>query len=295
MSLLEAILQGIIQGVTEFLPISSDGHLSLFQHFTSITDSNSLSFTIFLHLGTLIAVFAFFWKPIVGLVVEFFETIRDIFTGKFRFKDMSGRRRMLLMMIISLLPLLVVFVIKDKIEALATDQDIIIEGLCFLFSGALILVSSRYTAPQGAGKRAEQMRPLDALLIGILQGTATLPGVSRSGSTISSGLMLGYEREYAFEYSFILGTPAILAATMLELKDTLTSGESQEWLYILVGVVVAAVVGFFAIKLLSKVVRSGKFKYFGWYCLAIGVITLVCGMIEQISGQTIPQLMGWVA
>lgn len=295
MNIFEAILQGIIQGITEFLPVSSDGHLSLFQHFFGLSGSDSMSFTIFLHVGTLIAVCVFFFKPLLGLIVEFGQMIADIFTGKFKWKAMSGRRRMLLMMIISLLPLLLVYVIKDSIESLATDSDIVIEGLCFLFSGLIILISSRYAAPVGQGKRAEQMRPRDALIIGVLQGAATLPGLSRSGSTISGGLMLGYEREYAFEYSFLLGTPAILAATAMELKDVISSGESMDWLPILIGMAVAAVVGYVAVRLLAKLVKSGKFKYFGWYCIVIGVLTLGGGIAEHIVGKTVPQMLGFGA
>ena len=136
------------------------------------------------------------------------------------------------------------------------------------------------------------MKPLDALLIGAAQLVATLPGVSRSGSTISASLLLGYERDYAFDYSFLLGTPAILAATAIELKDAAEGGVPFEALPVLIGIAVAAVVGYFAIRLMGRLVRSGRFRYFGYYCLLIGVLTLAAGIYEHASGQNVMTLFG---
>jgi len=291
MTILDAIIQGILQGLAEFLPISSSGHLSVYQHFAGITDQ-ALSSTVFLHLGTLFAVFAVFYKQLWELIVELGLTIRDIFTGKFRLKDMTPRRRMLLMLILSCLMLVFVLPVKDQIEGLVGDGDIIVEGVCFLFTALLILVGSRLAAPMGSGKTAGNMKPLDAVLIGLAQAVATLPGVSRSGSTISASLMLGYDRDYAFDYSFILGTPAVLLATMLEIKDAVQGNIEVNVVPVLIGIVIAAVVGFFAIKFLAKTVRSGAFKYFGWYCTAIGLLVIAAGLAEKISGQPLGTLLG---
>lgn len=290
MTIWEAIFQGILQGLAEFLPISSSGHLSVYQHLAGI--ENGLSMTVFLHLGTLLAVFAVFYKKLWGLICELGLTIADIFRGKFSLKEMTPRRRMLLMMILSCIPLLAVLLIKDRVSALSTDNDIVVEGLCFLFTGALILLSSHFAAQPGLGRTAADMKPLDALLIGAAQLVATLPGVSRSGSTISASLLLGYERDYAFDYSFLLGTPAILAATAIELKDAAEGGVPFEALPVLIGIAVAAVVGYFAIRLMGRLVRSGRFRYFGYYCLLIGVLTLAAGIYEHASGQNVMTLFG---
>ncbi len=290
MTILDAIIQGILQGLAEFLPVSSSGHLSVYQHFAGITDE-ALSTTVFLHLGTLFAVFAVFYKSLLGLVAELWLTIRDIFTGKFRL-DMAPRRRMLIMLIVSCLMLFVILPVKDQIEGLVGDGDIIIEGVCLLFTAALIVFGSRLAVPGGKGRTAGNMRAGDAVLIGLAQAAATLPGLSRSGSTISASLMLGYEREYAFDYSFILGTPAVLLATALEVKDAVQGNIEVNVAAVLIGIVIAAVVGFFAIKLLAKTVRSGAFKYFGWYCAVVGVLVTAVGVAEKISGQPIGMLLG---
>lgn len=291
MTILDAIIQGILQGLAEFLPISSSGHLSVYQHFAGIT-GEALSATVFLHLGTLFAVFAVFYKQLLGLVVELWLAVKDIFTGKFRLKDMTPRRRMLMMLILSCLMLVVILPVKDKIEGLVGDGDIIVEGVCLLFTAALILVGSRLAAPKGKGKTADNMKAGDAVLIGLTQAAATLPGLSRSGSTISASLMLGYEREYAFDYSFILGTPAILLATALEIKDAVQGNIEVNMTAVLIGIVIAAVVGFLAIKLLAKTVRSGAFRYFGWYCIAVGLLVITAGLAEKISGQPLGMLLG---
>jgi len=291
MTILDAIIQGILQGLAEFLPISSSGHLSVYQHFAGITDQ-ALSSTVFLHLGTLFAVFVVFFKQLWELITELGLAIKDVFMGKFRFKDMTPRRRMLVMLILSCLMLVVILPVKDQIEGLVGDGDIIVEGVCLLFTAAMILIASRLAVPKGSGKTANNMKSTDAILIGLAQAVATLPGVSRSGSTISASLMLGYEREYAFNYSFILGTPAILLATALEIKDAVQGNIEISILPVIIGIVIAAVVGYFAIKLLAKTVRSGAFKYFGWYCIFAGLVVTAAGLAEKISGQPLFVLLG---
>ncbi|HOP10848.1 MAG TPA: undecaprenyl-diphosphate phosphatase [Oscillospiraceae bacterium] len=291
MTILDAIIQGILQGLAEFLPISSSGHLSVYQHFAGITDQ-ALSATVFLHLGTLFAVFAVFYKQLWELIAELGLTIKDIFTGKFRLKDMTPRRRMLIMLILSCLMLAVILPVKDQIEGLVGDGDIIVEGVCLLFTAVLILIGSRLAVPKNSGKTAGNMRAGDAVLIGLAQAVATLPGVSRSGSTISASLMLGYDREYAFDYSFILGTPAVLLATALEIKDAVQGNIEINVLPVFIGIAIAAVVGYFAIKFLAKTVRSGAFRYFGWYCTVVGLLVIAAGLTEKISGQPLGALLG---
>ena len=278
MGLWDAILQGIIQG---FLPVSSSGHLSLYQHFTGQSGEAAGLFSILLHLGTLVAVCVAFWDTIWGMIVEFFRMIGDIFTGKFTFKTDNPSRRMIFMLIVALLPLLVFFFLRDWYTSLASDNDILVEGICFLATAGLLYLADHLTPGR---KDASNMRVRDALLVGTMQGIAPLPGLSRSGSTISSGIFAGLNREFAVSFSFILGIPAVLGANIFEVKDALEAGAQMELLPMLVGMIVAAVVGFLAIKLVRWLARSGNFKVFTWYTLILGTATVVIGIIEKFVG-----------
>ena len=265
MEILKAILLGFLQGVTEFLPISSSGHLSVFQHFFgNVGGTSSLLFTVLLHMGTLIAVFVVYYKTIWGLIVEFFSTIKDIFTGKFKWSEMNENRRMLFMFVISCVPLLFLLIpvggdrrIMDVLGGLADDNDILVEGVCFLFTAALLLVGS-WRAKKV--KARPQIGAKSALAVGVAQAFAAgFPGISRSGSTISTGMICGVSKEYMVRYSFILGIPAILAANVMEIKDAVALGEQIDILPVIIGVVTAAVVGFAAIKALEWLVKIDKF------------------------------------
>lgn len=281
MSIIKAIILGIVQGVTEFLPISSSGHLSLFQHFLNVSGEGSLLFSVLLHLGTLIAVFIVFHKTILELIVEFFSLIKDIFTGKFKFKALKGKKKMLVMFVFSCIPLLILLIpvgndlkLMDVLGGLSEDDSILVEGICFLITGCLLL-SSTYISKKRELTRS--VNTLDAFAIGFAQVfAAAFPGISRSGSTISTGMICGVSKEYMVEYSFILGIPAILVANAVEFKDAVQSGAELEILPTLIGIVVAAVVGVACIKLLQWILKKDMWKYFGFYCLAIGIVTLVC-------------------
>ena len=288
MEILKAILLGFLQGVTEFLPISSSGHLSVFQHFFgNVGGTSSLLFTVLLHMGTLIAVFVVFYKTIWGLIVEFFSTIKDIFTGKFKWSEMNENRRMLFMFVISCVPLLFLLIpvggdrrIMDVLGGLADDNDILVEGVCFLFTAALLLVGS-WRAKKV--KARPQIGAKSALAVGVAQAFAAgFPGISRSGSTISTGMICGVSKEYMVRYSFILGIPAILAANVMEIKDAVALGEQIDILPVIIGVVTAAVVGFAAIKALEWLVKIDKFKIFGYYCLVLGVVVIIAGIVEKV-------------
>ncbi|MEG0615072.1 MAG: undecaprenyl-diphosphate phosphatase [Oscillospiraceae bacterium] len=286
MNIFEAIFQGLIQGFTEFLPVSSSGHLSLFQHFFGLSGDGALLISIVLHLGTLLAVFIAFRKTIGGLILEFFRMIKDIFTGKFKWKTMNAQRRMIMMIIISILPLFAFYLLKDYVSALSTDNDIIIEGMAFLYTSAILFISDR--CAKGT-KTAAETTVKDSLAVGIFQGIALVPGISRSGSTISAGLMRGFSREYAVEYSFILGIPVILASALVEFKDTFSEKVEVEWLPLILGFAVSAVAGFFAIKLIKWLVKTDKFKIFAYYTLVLGIIVIAIGIFEHINGMTIVQ------
>lgn len=284
MTILEAVLQAVLQGITEFLPVSSSGHLSLFQHFFGINGEAAVTTSIVLHLGTLVAVFVAFHHLIWQLILEFFSMVKDIFTGKFKWKTMNPNRRMIIMIIISILPLFGFYLIKDIFMTAASDDDIVIEGLAFLYTSAILFLSDKF---QKNEKAAGETTAKDALVIGVMQGIALTPGISRSGSTIAGGLFCGLKRESAVEYSFILGIPVIIAGALTDLLDFSPSEESVSLLPLIIGFVVAAVVGYLAIKLLRWIMKSNKFRVFAFYTLALGVIVVALGTFEHISGMRI--------
>lgn len=285
MSIIKAVILGIVQGVTEFLPVSSSGHLSVFQHFLKTTSDTSMMFNVFLHFGTLIAVCAVYYKTILELFVEFFGIIKDIFKGKLKFKEAEGVRKMLFMFVISCVPLLFLLMpigggetLMDFFSSLSEDSDIIVEGCCFIITAFLLLFGTHIS------KTKENIRPevnvRDAVFVGTAQLlAASLPGVSRSGSTISTGMICGVEKSYMVRYSFILGIPAILAATLAELRGALETKAEIEMLPIIVGVVVSAAVGFAAIKILEWLVKKDKFRLFGYYCLVLGIAVITAGAL----------------
>jgi undecaprenyl-diphosphatase len=304
LTILQAIIQGIIQGATEFLPVSSSGHLSLVQHFLGV-ESPTLLFDVMLHLGTLIAVLAVYYKLVWRLICEFFKMIGDVFTGKFKWSKMNPDRRLLMMLIIGLLPLFLLFLpvpgtgmqIKDFADQWATDNDIIIEGCALVVTSILLTLgtmASHKTAEHHAmhgrstgsagGKR--QFNTADAFIVGLTQCVAAVfPGLSRSGSTLSAGLLRGINRQTALDYSFVLGIPSILAAVVLELKDAVEA-PMENATPMLIGVITAAIVGFFAIKLLRWMVKTDKLPVFAIYTLVLGTIIVVLGILEHTAGWT---------
>jgi undecaprenyl-diphosphatase len=254
MSIIKAVILGAVQGITEFLPISSSGHLSLFQHFLGVGGEGSLLFSVLLHLGTLIAVFIVFHKTIFELIVDFFGLLKDIFTGNFKFKELKGKKKMLVMFVFSCIPLLLLLIpvgndmkLMDWLSGFSEDNSILLEGFCFLFTGCLLLTST-YISKKN--KLTREVNTLDSFAVGLAQVFAAgFPGISRSGSTISTGMICGVSKEYMVEYSFILGIPAIIVANIVELKDAVESGAELEFLPTIIGVLVAAVVGVACIKL----------------------------------------------
>lgn len=283
MDYISVIIQGIIQGITEFLPVSSSGHLSVAQHFMNI-GSESVLTSIFLHLGTLVAVFVAFAPTIWGMIKEFFLTIRDIFTGKFSWKNMNDDRRMMIMVIIATLILVPFAFFKDFFTAMEGDSDIIFEGAAFIFTSILLFLSDACVKGYKTGK---DMKVKDAIVVGMFQVVALFPGVSRSGSTITSGLFCGLSRQAAVTYAFILGIPAILGSAVLEIKDAVSTGIEINLPVLAVGFVVSAIVGFLAIKLVNIIIKNDKFKIFGIYTLVLGLACIGWGIYENISGTQI--------
>lgn len=288
MDIINVIIQAVVQGLTEFLPVSSSGHLSVVQHITGYTGDSALILMIVLHLGTLAAVIAAFWKTIWGMIKEFFLTVGDIFTGKFSWKNMNAARRMMIMVIIATLILVPVYLFKDFFTAREGDGDIIFEGLAFLFTAVLLFLADTCHGV----KTGEDMKIKDAITVGLFQCVALFPGVSRSGSTTAAGLFCGLEKETAVSFAFILGIPAILGGSVLELGDALKSDMQLDWVALGIGFAVAAVVGFLAIKLVKWLINKDKFKVFGIYTALIGILCILGGVWENVSGTTLASMLG---
>ena len=288
MTFLEAIFQGIVQGLTEFLPVSSSGHLSLIQYFTGQSGETGLLFSIMLHFGTLIAVFIAFYRTIMDLIVEFFRIVGDLFTGKIFKVKPNPQRRMVYLLMLSLVPLLFFVFLSDFYKGLSTDNDIIAEGICFIITSVLLFLADKNN---NGRKNAATMKPIDAVAMGIAQGIAPLPGVSRSGSTVAVGLMMGLKKDYAVAFSFIMGVPAVFAANVLEVGTAISGSVEVNLPVVLAGVISSIIFGLLAIKMVRWLVTSNKFKYFGYYTLILGVITIVIGIIELVTNHGIQNFL----
>lgn len=284
MDYINVIIQAVIQGLTEFLPVSSSGHLSVVQHITGVSGEQAGILMIVLHLGTLVAVFAAFWETIWGMIKEFFLTIGDIFKGRFSWKDMNSNRRMMIMVILATLILVPVYLFEDFFTRRTGDGDIVFEGVAFIFTAVLLFLSDKCS---NGAKLGKDMTVKDGVTVGLFQCVALFPGVSRSGSTTAAGLFCGLEKQTAITFSFILGIPAILGGSVLELGDALSSDMQLDWAAMAIGFVVAAVVGFLAIKLVSWLIKKDRFKVFGVYTLILGLACVAVGAWEHITGNSI--------
>ena len=304
MSILDAIILGIVQGLTEFLPVSSSGHLAITQHILGWGGESNLFFDVMLHVGTLAAVIVFYRKLIWSLIKEFIAMVRDIFTGKFRWKEMNHERRLIVMLFIGLLPLLLMFVpigngmkLKDLADVFGASPVMIVPAVSLMVTSALLFIgilcnkrscasSARHmkdSSPEGKGR--ESYTVLDAVCVGLMQVAAALfPGLSRSGSTLAVGEMRGISKQKALDYTFVLGIPAILAAALLEGLDAVKEGTAIEPLPLIIGVVVSAVVGYLAILIFKWFLKTDKMMIFVIYTAVVGVAMLVISIIELNMG-----------
>jgi len=274
---LMSVFMGFLQGVAEFLPISSSGHLALFQAFFGMEnmEETQMFFTVLLHFGTLISVFIVYWRDIVEMIREFFLGIAALVSRR-EGGTPPPARRMVLMIIIATLPLFAVLLIKDKVDALFGNT--IFVSCALIATGFLLFFSDRIS--QGR-KTAKNATVVDALIVGCAQAVATVPGLSRSGTTISVGMLRGFDRKFAVRFSFLMSLPAILGANILEFKDAVELGIDAGMMPVyLVGVAVAAVVGYFAIRLVNMLADKGKFGKFSYYCWAVGLGSLIAGIVK---------------
>lgn len=275
MSYFEAIILGLVQGLAEFLPISSSGHLALLQYFFQINGENVLMFAVMMHVGTLISVFICYWKDIWELIVELCLTIKDIVTGKGLRLNERPVRKLGVMIIVATIPTGVIGILFNDIFE-SFYLSLVAIGTGFIITGVLMFLAERISF---ANRGIEQMNFRNAIFIGILQGIAICPGISRSGSTLVGGLTTGLKREFAVKFAFLISIPSILGSVVLELPDAIKTGLEPGLLGpIVVGMVVAAVSGFIAIKGMIKIVSDKKLSYFSYYVWILGALTLVFGL-----------------
>lgn len=277
MSILFAVISGLIQGIAEFLPISSSGHLALYQYFFGggATVSKDLydQFDIILHLATLIAVFIVYYKDIFPLIPAFFRMMGKVFKGKFKLKNADPDERMVLMVIIATVPLVVAAFAGDVLEFV--KESAVIMGCILLFNAVMLFVSDSLAK---GGVNKDNVKPKNAIIVGLCQLCAILPGLSRSGSTITAALTQRFDREFAVKFSFIMSIPAIIGANIFNIGDILkTPIPSDAVTPIIIGAVVALVSGVASMKVLIYISRKSNFRMFSYYCFAIGLLAIILG------------------
>ncbi|MBW2622899.1 MAG: undecaprenyl-diphosphate phosphatase [Deltaproteobacteria bacterium] len=269
MAIIKALVLGIVQGVTEFLPVSSSGHLVLGQHLFGIKEPE-IFFDVMLHLGTLGAVCVVFRRDIWSLIKEFFYLLKILFNKSALAAAWQERPsfKLLVLILAGTIPTGIIgIVFKDTFESMFASTLTV--GIALLVTGSILFLTGRIK--QGT-RDITGFRAVDALIIGLVQGMAIIPGISRSGSTISAGLFLKLDRELTARFSFLLSIPAILAAVALQVKDAGQSTFSP--LELSLGFLAALISGFLALMLLLKIVRSGRLHVFAYYCWLIGLISL---------------------
>lgn len=275
MTYLSSFLMGLVQGVAEFLPISSSGHLAIAQHLLGMETEVPEFFDVLLHLGTLLAVFVAYWKDICEIVREFFRGVSDL-AHHTTPRQVPPARRMILLLIVATLPLVAVLPIRDKVQSLGSNMVFV--GAMLVVTGFLLFACDLVRK----GKKTERSATLaNVLVVGVGQCLATLPGISRSGMTIVAGCFCGFERRFAVRFAFLLSIPAILGANFLALIDAIKAGIvwTEVPMYML-GVITAAVVGYACIRLLKLVAEKGRFGAFSYYCWAVGLLTLLLCAIK---------------
>ena len=267
MSWIEALILGIIQGLTEYLPVSSSGHLAIGQYLFGVDPEKALDFTIIVHIATVLSTCLILWKEIVWLFTDFFK-----------FKWNEGTKY-IVNIIISMIPVGIVGLFsKDKVEAIF-GSGLLVVGICLLVT-ATLLAFSYWAKP----RQRENISPWHAFVIGIAQALAVLPGLSRSGSTIATGLLLGNKKERLAQFSFLMVIPPILGEALLDVKDMAEMGVSQAMaglppLSLLVGFLAAFVCGCLACKWMVNIVKRGKLIWFALYCAIVGLATIVIPLI----------------
>lgn len=272
MGYIEAIVLGLVQGLSEFLPISSSGHLAVLQSLFEINEDKVIFFAVLLHIGTLVSIFVVYHKDIYALIKELFLLFKDIFTGKgLRIKE-RPIRKLGIMIIVSSIPTAIMGILfSDYIDKIFGSLTVI--AICWIITGFILLFSEKL---KNNKKEIESMKYRNAIFIGICQGLAIMPGISRSGSTIVGSLVTGLKREFAVEFAFLISIPAILGSAILEFPKAIKAGIEPSTIGpMIVGFLVAAISGYFAITTMIKIVSKHKMRYFSYYVWIIGLGTFI--------------------
>jgi len=275
LTIIKAIILGIIQGITEFLPVSSSGHLTVAQHLLGVPEDRILFFTVILHLGTLFSVLFMYSDDILNLCKEFFKMLFEIVTGK-GVKFNNEYRKLGLLIIIATIPtgLMGIF-LKDIFSSFY--QSSLIIGVSLIITGTLLWIAERIHTGE---KDLRKMRWYDAVFVGIFQGLAITPGISRAGSTIVGSLFRGFNKKLATRFSFLISLPSILGATVLETREALSVGLGDfTYLILLAGILASFISGVFAIKALINFINKEKLYYFSYYTWTIGAIIVIINII----------------
>ena len=264
MNWIQALILGLIQGLTEYLPVSSSGHLAIGQALFGLQDGESnLAFTVLLHVATVLSTVVILWSEIVWL-----------FKDLFKFKWNEGTKY-IVNILISMIPVAIVgFFFKDKIEAVF-GSGLLIVGIMLLVTASL-LAFSYFAKP----RQKENISPVHAFIIGIAQACAVIPGLSRSGSTIATGLLLGNKKEKLAQFSFLMVIPPILGEALLDIKDMIEVGFGEAMgglspVAAIVGFLAAFISGCFACKWMINLVKKGKLIWFAVYCVIVGVVAII--------------------
>ena len=269
MNVFQSILLGILQGVTEFLPVSSSGHLVLAKALMHINTGNDISFEVFVHFGTMLSVLVVFRNDVLRIIFSIMEAIQHPFQIKELYKQ-SEIFRLVVYIIIGCIPAGVLGVLfNEQIESLFNDAKLVSDML--LITG-LILFLTRFSKSTGNNRITLK----SALGVGLAQSVAILPGISRAGSTISTGLMMNVSQDQAARFSFLMALPVILGATLLKVRHLIINPPSiHQSLILSTGTIVASISGYIALKLLLRVLQKGKFSLFSYYCFAVGILGLL--------------------
>ena len=265
MSWFEALILGLIQGLTEYLPVSSSGHLAIGQALFGMNDgADNLMFTVAVHVATVLSTIVILWSEIDWILKGLFKC------------ELNAETKYVLNIIVSMIPVGIVgLFFKDQVEEIF-GSGLLVVGCCLLITSAL-LVFSYYAKP----RQKEHISWKDALVIGIAQAIAVLPGVSRSGSTIATGLMLGNKKESMAQFSFLMVIPPILGEALLDVLKMLKGEDVMggiETLPLVIGFLAAFLSGCVACKWMINIVKKGKLIYFGIYCAIVGVVTILCSL-----------------
>lgn len=276
MSYFESIVLGLAQGLSEFLPISSSGHLALLQYFFGVNAEQVLPFAVLLHLGTLVSVFIVYWKDIVELVKELGAVLKDLFTSKGLRVNANPTRRLGFMIIVATIPTAIIGLLGNDMFA-AMYLSLLAIGTGLLITGTILFIAERMGRNN---KTVKEMKFRNALFVGIMQGVAICPGISRSGSTLFGGLISGLNKEFAVKFAFLISIPSILGSVIVEAPDAFEAGMDAALIGpVLAGVVVSALSGLFAIKAMIKLVSNKRLIGFSIYTWLLGAAVIVYALV----------------